>query len=436
MIKKLKPRADKMLCLRNRSWIPCFGDLRALIMHKSHKSKYSIHPESDMMYQDLKKLYWWPNMKAEIVTYVSNYLTYAKVKAECQKPSGERSMKKLTRQYLKEIVTRHGMPVLIISNRDGRFTSQFWQSLQKALEFSYNNSYHTSIKAAPFESLYGHKCRSLSVGLRLEMLSLLAQRLFMKLQKRSSKSRSVFMLHVIDRRAMPIEDKFFSDEPLAIPLDEIQIDDKLNFIEEPFKIMDQEVKSLKQIRIPIVRTLFQIKMGHQELLREIFNVYGLPSFSLNQYYDPNYHDAGGCIIPSGDIGEIPVGQAFHSIIKCSMLIELRCHKLSATIGFDSTIELVSFDKIQVVTVNGKFVCGFRNGDCGTRSRSGNTVGSPHAFIIYGIEVLKGNEKVTEVIDVENWRVDNSRLLRWIVSLFEWNSSVSSTKSSIQSTFRF
>ncbi|GKC47421.1 reverse transcriptase domain-containing protein [Tanacetum coccineum] len=88
MIKKLEPRADETLCLRNRSWIPSYGDLRALVMHESHKSKYSIHPGSDKMYQDLKKLYWWPNMKAEIATYVSKCLTCAKVKAECQKPSG------------------------------------------------------------------------------------------------------------------------------------------------------------------------------------------------------------------------------------------------------------------------------------------------------------------------------------------------------------
>ncbi|GKE77699.1 putative reverse transcriptase domain-containing protein, partial [Tanacetum coccineum] len=70
MIKKLEPHADETLCLRNRSWIPYYGDLRALIMHESHKSKYSIHPGSDKMYQDLKKLYWWPNMKAAIATYV------------------------------------------------------------------------------------------------------------------------------------------------------------------------------------------------------------------------------------------------------------------------------------------------------------------------------------------------------------------------------
>ncbi|GJU23189.1 retrotransposon protein, putative, ty3-gypsy subclass [Tanacetum coccineum] len=258
MINKLEPRADGTLCLNKRSWIPCFGELRALIMHESHKSKYSIHPGSDKMYQDLKKLYWWPNMKAEIATYVSKCLTCAKVKIEYQKPSGllvqpeipqwkwenitmdfvtklpktatgqdtiwvivdrltksahflpmreDDTLEKLTRQYLKEVVSKHGVPVSIISDRDGKFTSHFWKSLNKALgtrldmstayhpetdgqsertiqtledmlracvldfgkgwdrhlplvEFSYNNSYHTSIKAAPFEALYGRKCRS------------------------------------------------------------------------------------------------------------------------------------------------------------------------------------------------------------------------------------------------------------------------------------
>ncbi|GKA52599.1 putative reverse transcriptase domain-containing protein [Tanacetum coccineum] len=155
---------DGTRCIKNQSWLPLFGNLRDLIIHESHKSKYSIHPGSDKMYQDLKKLYWWPNMKAIITEYVGKCLTCSRVKAECQKPFG---------LLIKEIVSQHGVPISIISDHDNHFTSRFWKSLQNALdfgkgwerhlplvEFSYNNSYHASIKAAPFEALYGRKCRS------------------------------------------------------------------------------------------------------------------------------------------------------------------------------------------------------------------------------------------------------------------------------------
>ncbi|GKE98805.1 putative reverse transcriptase domain-containing protein, partial [Tanacetum coccineum] len=83
------------------------------------------------------------------------------------------SMEKLTRQYLKEVVSRHGVPISIISDRDGRFVSQFWQSLQEAFGTQLDmrglskhwktcseHVYHTSIKAAPFEALYSRKCWS------------------------------------------------------------------------------------------------------------------------------------------------------------------------------------------------------------------------------------------------------------------------------------
>ncbi|GJZ44657.1 putative reverse transcriptase domain-containing protein [Tanacetum coccineum] len=202
---KLEPRTDGTLCLNGRSWLPCYGDLRTVIMHESHKSKYSIHPGSEKMYQDVKKLYWWPNMKADIATYVSKCLTCAKVKAEHQRQSGllvqpeipqwkwdnitmdfvtklpkssqgydtiwvivdrltksaifipmkeTDPLEKLARLYLKEVVTRHGIPVSIICDRDPRLNNL------PLVEFSYNNSYHASIKAAPFEALYGRKCRS------------------------------------------------------------------------------------------------------------------------------------------------------------------------------------------------------------------------------------------------------------------------------------
>nr|GFC26509.1 putative reverse transcriptase domain-containing protein [Tanacetum cinerariifolium] len=85
---KLKPRADGTQYLNGKSWIPYYGDLRTVIMHESYKSKYSIHLGSDKMYQYMKKLYWWPNMKADIANYVRKCLIYAKVKAEHQRPSG------------------------------------------------------------------------------------------------------------------------------------------------------------------------------------------------------------------------------------------------------------------------------------------------------------------------------------------------------------
>ncbi|GJW19865.1 reverse transcriptase domain-containing protein [Tanacetum coccineum] len=87
MDKSFEIRPDGTRCIKNRSWLPLFGGLRDLIMHESHKSKYSIHPGSDKMYHDIKKLYWWPNMKAIIAEYVSKCLTCSRVKAECQKPS-------------------------------------------------------------------------------------------------------------------------------------------------------------------------------------------------------------------------------------------------------------------------------------------------------------------------------------------------------------
>nr|GEY13864.1 putative reverse transcriptase domain-containing protein [Tanacetum cinerariifolium] len=255
---KLEPRTDRNLCLNGKSWLPCYSDLRSVIMHESYKSKYSIHPSSNKMYQNMKKLYWWPNMKANIATYVSKCLTCTKVKAKHQRPlrllvqpvipewkwdnimmdfitklpkssqgfdtiwvimdrltkfahflqvRENDPLDKLARLYLNRIVARHEIPISIICDHDGRFTSNFWKSFQKALrtelsmsivyhpkidgqsertiqtlediiracvidfekgwvkhlplaEFSYNNSYHASIKAAPYEALYGRKCRS------------------------------------------------------------------------------------------------------------------------------------------------------------------------------------------------------------------------------------------------------------------------------------
>ncbi|GJY17365.1 putative reverse transcriptase domain-containing protein [Tanacetum coccineum] len=324
-------------------------------MHESHKSKYSIHPGSDKMYQDVKKLYWWPNMKAEIATYVNKCLTCAKLpktakgqdtiwvivdhltkSAHFLPMREDDTLEKLTRHYLKEVASKHGVPVSIISDRDGKFMSHFWKSLNKALgtrldmstayhpetdgmsertiqtledmlracvldfgkgwdrylplvEFSYNNSYHTSIKAAPFDALYGCKCRSPICWAKVgdsqhtgpEIIHETTEKIIqiksciqaardrqksyangklnpryigpfkiiarvgtvayrLELPEQLSRVHSTF--HVSKLK------KCMADEPLAIPLDEIKVDYKLHFIEETIEIMDREVLSALELQ--------------------------------------------------------------------------------------------------------------------------------------------------------------------------------------------
>ncbi|GKE90656.1 putative reverse transcriptase domain-containing protein [Tanacetum coccineum] len=229
------------------------------------------------------------------------------------------------------IVARHGIPASIICDHDGRFTSNFWKSFQKALgtdismstayhpetdgqsertiqtledmlracvidfgkgwvkhfplaEFSYNNSYHASIKAAPYEALYGRKCRSpvcwAKVGeaqltgstkdlRRLETQAdgvrgweqsyaqglALEKGRTVRLELPQELSRVHHTFHVFNLK------KCYSDEPLVMMLEGIHVDDKHQFVKEPVEIIEREIKRLKRSRIPLVKIRWNSRRG-------------------------------------------------------------------------------------------------------------------------------------------------------------------------------
>ncbi|GJZ68640.1 putative reverse transcriptase domain-containing protein [Tanacetum coccineum] len=247
---KLELRADGTLYFNNRSWLSCYGDLRTLIMHESFQKAMgtrldmstAYHPETD--------------------------------------GQSERTI-----QTLEDMLR-----ACVIDFGNG------WERHLPLIEFSYNNSYHASIKASPFEALYVRKCRSpvcwaevgdaqltgpelihettekivspwkgvVRFGKRgklnpryigpfnvLAKVGTIAYRL--ELPQRLSRVHSTF--HVSNLK------KCLSDEPLAVPLDEIHIDDKLRFVKEPVEIMDREVKRLKRSRIPIIKVQWNSRRG-------------------------------------------------------------------------------------------------------------------------------------------------------------------------------
>nr|GEW54020.1 putative reverse transcriptase domain-containing protein [Tanacetum cinerariifolium] len=191
-----------------------FGDLRALIMHESHKSEYSIHSRSDKMYQDVKKLYWWPDMKAEIATYVSKCLTCAKTDGQSER----------TIQTLEDMLHACVLDFGKVGDKVMLKVSPWKGVIRFGKREKLNPRY-----IGPFKII----AKVETVAYRL------------KLPEQLSRVHSTF--HVSNLK------KCLSDETLAIPLDEIQIDGKLHFIKEPVEIIDCEVKRLKQSRIPIVK---------------------------------------------------------------------------------------------------------------------------------------------------------------------------------------
>ncbi|GKC42034.1 putative reverse transcriptase domain-containing protein [Tanacetum coccineum] len=246
-----------------------------------------------MYHKDLKLLYWWPNMKADIATYVSKCLTYAKVKAKHQKPSG------LLQQP----------EILILEITSGSIGDEFGYKYRlppsngwSKREDNINARRYVAIKAAPYEALYGRKCRSPVCWSKVGDSQLTGPELicdttekFFQIKNRLLVARSRRKSYA-DKRAKPLEfevgdmvllkvspwkgaswsvaytlelheelkgihstfhvsnlKKCLAECDIVVPLDEIQLDDKLHVIEEPVEVVDREVKRIKESRIPIVK---------------------------------------------------------------------------------------------------------------------------------------------------------------------------------------
>ncbi|GJX71819.1 putative reverse transcriptase domain-containing protein [Tanacetum coccineum] len=314
-------RSDGALYYLDRIWVPLKGDVRTLIIDESHKSKYSVHLGVYKMYYDLRDRYWWPGMKKDIVVYEriamdfvtklprtsSGHDTIWVIVDQLTKSAyflpmcEDYKMDRLARLYLNEIVARHGVPSSIISNRDSRFASRFWQSMQEALgmrldmstayhpqtdgqsertiqtledmlrayvldfggswdvhlplvKFSYNNSYHFSVRCASFEALYGRKCRSPIMWVEVREGQLIGLKLVQETTEKISqiKDRLRCASPVAYRLRLPEElkgvhdtfhvsnlKKCLADPTLQVPLDEIRVDAKLNFVEETVEILER-----------------------------------------------------------------------------------------------------------------------------------------------------------------------------------------------------
>ncbi|GJT72193.1 putative reverse transcriptase domain-containing protein [Tanacetum coccineum] len=281
---KLEPRADGTLCLNGRSWLPCYGDLRTVIMHESHKSKYSIHPGSDKMYQDMKKLYGWPNMKADIATYVSKCLTCAKVKSKHQSHQKDLGTNlDMSTAYHPQTDRQRERTIQTLKDMLRAYVIDFgmgWVNHLPLVKFSYNNSYHASIKAAPYEALYGQKCRSpvcwAEVGeVQLtdpEIVQETTEKVIQikqRIQAARDRQKSYADLKRVVRfgKRGKLNPRYVGPFKVLAKVGavayKLELPQELSRVHNTFhiEIMDREVKRLKQSRIPIIKVRWNSRRG-------------------------------------------------------------------------------------------------------------------------------------------------------------------------------
>ncbi|GKE22614.1 putative reverse transcriptase domain-containing protein [Tanacetum coccineum] len=243
---------------------------RTLIMDEAYNSKYSVHPGADKMYYNLRDMYWWPGMKKDIVMFViidrlTEYAHFLRIREDYK-------MDRLARLYLNEIVARHGVRISITSDRDSRFTSRFWQSMQEALgtKLDMSTAYHpqTDGQKVGEGQLIGHELvqetteKILQIKDRLKAASD-RQKSVVRFGKKGKLAPRFVGPYEITERIGLVAYRLRLPEELNDVHDmfHIQVDAKLNFIEELVEIIEREFKKLKQSRIDIVKVKWNSKHG-------------------------------------------------------------------------------------------------------------------------------------------------------------------------------
>nr|GEY28970.1 retrotransposon protein, putative, Ty3-gypsy subclass [Tanacetum cinerariifolium] len=318
--KQMERKSDEAWYYQDRILVPLTGEVRTIIMDEAYKSKYSVHPGANKMYYDLRDMYWWPGKKKDIALSVSKCLTCLKIKVEHQRPSGllrkpeipEWKWERITMDFVTKLPrTSTGHDAIgIITDGQSERTMQTLEYMLRAcvmdfggswdvylllVEFSYNDSYHSSVRCTPFKALYGRKYHSLILWAEVEegqviepkivqettvKISQIKDRLkaardrmvcFGKKGKLAPRFVGPFKITerigpVAYRLRLPQElndahDTFYvsnlkkclADQTLHVSLEDIQVNAKLNFVEEPVEILEREFKKLKRSRIPIVK---------------------------------------------------------------------------------------------------------------------------------------------------------------------------------------
>ncbi|GKA05755.1 putative reverse transcriptase domain-containing protein [Tanacetum coccineum] len=281
---------DKILAAQNEASeaVNAPAEIFTLIIDKAHKSKYSIHPGANKMYYDLRDMYCWPGITKDLALYVRKCLTCLKVKASHQRTYGLLQQPKILEWKWERIVVDFVIKLpRTSSGHDTIWVILMQEALGTQLDmrevgmfiFHWSNSHtknsdHSSVRCTPFEALYGRKCRSPILWVEFGERQLIGPEIvqettekILQIKDRLKAARDRQKSYG-DKRRKPLEFNVGDHVLLKvspwkgmIPLEEIQVDAKLNFVEEPVEILEQEFKKLKWSRIPIVKVRWNSRRG-------------------------------------------------------------------------------------------------------------------------------------------------------------------------------